>query len=241
MRGGYPAALTRPSARRRTAWYAAYADALVQRDVRDLSRVQSLDTLRRLLEAAAGSTASLLNLADLSGPLSANRQTIQNYVTLLRHVFVLDLLPAWHANRLKRLVKTAKLHVGDTGLGAALLGVSAGDLEADRELLGPMLETFVYGELARQASGSEEPSRFAHYRDRDGVEVDVVIERGRRVVGVEVKASASVKARDFRGLRKLGDVLGERLRAGVVFYDGEAALPFGERLWALPLRTLWSA
>ena len=102
-----------------------------------------------------------------------------------------------------------------------------------------MLETFVYGELLRQASGSEHAERFHHYRDRDGAKVDIVIERGRKAVAVEVKLAASVAARDFRGLRKLQATLGSRLQAGVVFYDGESALSFGDRLWALPLRMLW--
>ena len=119
--GGYPAALARPSSKRRAAWYRDYLDALVQRDVRDLARIGSLDVLPRLLKAAAGQTARLINVADLAAPFNVSRPTIRDYVTLLEHVFLLEELPSWHSNRLKRLVKTPKLHVTDTGLACGLL------------------------------------------------------------------------------------------------------------------------
>lgn len=186
--GGYPAALARPAGRRRTSWYADYLDALVQRDVRDLSRIGSLDALPRLLAAAAGQTARLLNVTDLAAPFQLSRPTIREYVTLLARVFLLEELPPWHSNRLSRLVKTPKLHIGDTGLACALLGADAAALKADRLLLGQLLETFVFQELRRQASWHVDPMTFFHFRDRDNFEVDIVIERGARgVAGVEVK------------------------------------------------------
>ena len=181
---------------------------LSQRDVRELARIASLDALPRLLALAAAQTARLLNVSDLAAPFQLSRPTIRDYVTLLERVFLLEALPPWHSNRLSRLVKTPKLHVGDTGLACALLGVDAAALLADRSLLGPLLETFVFQELRRQASWHEEPHAFFHYRDRDGTEVDIVIERGaRQLAGVEVKAGATVTSADFRGLRKLRDAV----------------------------------
>ena len=240
--GGYPAALARTAPRRRAAWYRGYVDTLVQRDVQDLARIRSLDALPRLLALVASQTARLINVADLAGPFQLTRPTIRDYVTLLAQVFLLDELPPWHSNRLSRLVKKAKLHAGDTGVACALLGVDPEALWADRELYGQMLETFVYGELRRQASGHEDPVAFHHLRDRDGAEVDLVLERsGRQLAGVEVKAAATVRGKDFHGLRKLQDAVGDRLAAGVVLYDGEATLPFGDRLWAVPIRALWEA
>lgn len=238
--GGYPAALARPSERRRAAWYHDYLEALVQRDVRDLARIGSLDALPRLLALAASQTARLLNVTDLASPFQLSRPTIRDYVTLLERVFLVDTLPPWHSNRLSRLVKTPKLHVGDTGLACALLGVDGSALAADRPLLGQLLETFVFQELRRQASGQDDPLTFSHYRDKDGAEVDIVIERGaQQLAGVEVKAAATVTAADFRGLRRLRDVAGARFAGGVVLYDGETSAGFGDRLHAVPLRALW--
>ena len=238
--GGYPAALARPAGRRRAAWYRDYLDAIVQRDVRDLARISALDTLPRLLALAAGQTARLLNVSELSGPFSVSRPTIRDYVTLLQRVFLLEELPPWHRNRLSRLVKTPKLHVGDTGLACALLGVDAAALNADRTLLGQLLETFVFQELRRQASWYADPLSFFHFRDKDGVEVDIVIERGARgVAGVEVKASATVRESDFRGLRKLKAAAGRGFAGGVVLYDGETTASFGDGLFAVPVRALW--
>jgi predicted AAA+ superfamily ATPase len=238
--GGYPAALALRTAPRRAAWYRDYVETQVQRDVRDLTRIRSLDALPRLLAMAAGYTARLINVTDLAGPFQLTRQTINDYVTLLERVFLLERLPPWHNNRLSRLVKTPKLHLGDTGVACALLGVDAAGLQADRETLGPLLETFVLQELKRQASWRNAPIAFFHFRDRDGMEVDIVMEQGAgKVAGVEVKASATVNAADFRGLRKLREAAGRRFAGGVVLYDGETSASFGDGLHAVPLRTLW--
>jgi hypothetical protein len=238
--GGYPAALARPVGRRRTVWYRDYLDALVQRDVRDLTRVNALDALPRLLALAAAQTARLLNVSDLAAPFQLSRPTIRDYVTLLERVFLIETLPPWHSNRLSRLVKTPKLHLGDTGLACALLGFDGAALATDRPLLGQLLETFVFQELRRQASWHDEPHTFFHFRDKDSAEVDIVIERGARALaGVEVKAAATVTASDFRGLRKLKQAAGKRFAGGVVLYDGETSASFGDGLHAVPLRALW--
>ena len=238
--GGYPAALSRPASRRRVTLYRDYVETLVQRDVRDMARISSLDVLPRLLALAAGQTARLLNVADLASPFQLSRPTIRDYVTLLARVFLLEELPPWHNNRLSRLVKTPKLHFGDTGLACALLGVDAAALWADRTLLGQLLETFIFQELRRHASWRDDPISFFHFRDKDGVEVDIVLEgAGQRVAGVEVKAAATVTATDFRGLRKLKESAGSRFAGGVVLYDGEVTTPFGDKLFAVPIRRLW--
>jgi predicted AAA+ superfamily ATPase len=240
--GGYPAALALRTPARRSAWYRDYVETQVQRDVRDLSRIRSLDALPRLLAMAASHTARLINVADLAGPFQLTRQTIHDYVTVLERVFLLERLPPWHSNRLSRLVKTPKLHIGDTGVACALLDLDAKALHSNREMLGPLLETFVLQELRRQASWRTAPITFYHFRDRDGIEVDIVLEQGiGRVAGVEVKSSASVSASDFTGLRKLKDVAGKKFAGGVVLYDGEVSASFGDRLHAVPIRALWDS
>ncbi len=238
--GGYPAALARATPRRRATWYRDYIETLVQRDVRDLARIASLDVLPRLLTLAAGQTARLLNVSDLAAPFQVSRPTIRDYVTLLERIFLLEELPPWHSNRLSRLIKTPKLHLTDTGVACALLGLDDAALADDRGTLGQLLETFVLQELRRQASWRDDDVRFHHFRDKDGVEVDLVIEQGGgALAAVEVKASATVTAADFRGIRKLRDAVGKRFTTGVVLYDGESSVPFGDGLFAVPIRALW--
>lgn len=240
--GGYPAALVRTTAGRRAAWYRDYVETMVQRDVRDLARIGSLDIMARLLALSASQSARLLNITDLAGPFQLSRPTIRDYVMLLERVFLLEELPSWHRNRLSRLIKAPKLHLSDTGIAAAVRGLSADTLMADREALGQLLETFVYQELRRQASWQETDIRFYHFRDKDGYEVDIVLERGaREVAGVEVKASATVTAADFRGLKKLATAVGDSFRGGVVLYDGETSASFGNKMYAIPVRALWES
>jgi uncharacterized protein len=237
--GGYPAALMRHTMKRRTAWYRDYIETLVQRDVRDLARINALDALPRLLQMAAGQTARLLNVTDLAAPFQMSRPTIRDYITLLERVFLLDTLPPWHSNQLSRLIKTPKLHIGDTGLACVLLGMDGVALWEDRALYGQMLESFVFQELRRQASWYESPVRFFHFRTKEKVEVDVVMESAGKLVGVEVKASSTVTAGDFRGLKMLQSSVGKRFAVGCVLYDGDSVVRFGEGLYAVPISCLW--
>ncbi len=239
--GGYPAALARASARRRTAWYRDYASTLIQSDVLDLTRISALDLLPRLLAMAAAQTACLVNVSELAAPFQISRPTIREYVTLLSKIFLLEELPPWHSNRLNRLIKTPKLHLCDTGLACSLLGLHADILWQDRALFGRILETFVFQELRRQASWYEEMISFSHFRDKDKVEVDIVLECTGRLAGIEIKAASTVSGDDFKGLRKLADAAKKNFAAGVVLYDGDAVAPFGENLYAVPISMLWEA
>ncbi len=238
--GGFPAALARPAGRRRTAWYRDYVQAQLEKDVRDMARITMLDALPRLLMLAAAQTATMLNVSNLASSFSLSRPSISAYLGLLERVFMLELLRPWHSNRLRRLVKTPKLHIGDTGLACALLGLNARGLAKHRGLLGQLLESFVFQELRRQASWHDTHLEFFHYRDKDQVEIDIVIEQGAlALAGVEVKASGTVTGADFRGLRRLRRAVGDRFAAGVVLYDGEVSTSFGDGLFAVPIRALW--
>ncbi|AFT71902.1 putative ATPase, AAA+ superfamily [Alloalcanivorax dieselolei B5] len=236
--GGYPAAIARRTEKRRNTWYRDYSQALIQRDIRELANIRNLASLPKLLTLSAAQTARLFNVSDLASPFAISRPTIREYLTLLEQIFLIEQLEPWHNNRLSRLIKTPKLHLADTGLACALLGVSRHDLWQDKALLGQMLETFIYQELRKQADWHEQELHFCHYRDKDKVEVDIIIEQGRKLAGIEIKAAATITQSDFKGLKRLKDATGERFAAGVVFYDGDAILPFGERLFAVPISVL---
>lgn len=238
--GGYPPALVRHDSRRRTIWYREYLETLIQRDVRELARIRSLHILPKLLELTAFQTSKLVNVSELSGPFQLSRPTIREYLTLLESVFLVEELQPWHSNRTSRLIKTPKLHMGDTGLACMLLGLDSAALEKNRTALGPLLETFMFQELKRQASWHEHNIRFYHFRDKDNFEVDIVLERNAyELAGVEVKASATVNTTDFRGLRKLKDIAQKQFECGVVFYDGTTIAGFGDNMYAVPIRLLW--
>lgn len=242
LSGGYPSVLGRESLWGRQAWYRNYIETIIKRDVRDLSQIRSLDALPRLLKVAAGQTARLVNVADLAGNLKPSRTTIADYIALLEQIFLVSLLPAWSSNRLKRSVRKPKLHLGDAGLATALIGIDGPGLQLDREFFGQIFETFVYQELVREASWSFEETGFHHYRTREKDEVDIVLERGGgRIAGVEVKSAATVSPRDFRGLEQLRDSTGQKFACGAVLYTGERRLPFGDRLWAIPVADLWTS
>lgn len=241
LAGGYPEALARRTWARRQDWYAAYVEAIVQRDVRDVAHIDQLQQMPKLLRALAEHAGQLVNHSAVGAALGMNHVTTQKYVGVFERLFLVRTLPPWHGNQLKRLTKTPKLHFLDAGLLAALRGLTPDRVRADRTPFGALLETFVVAELLKLASWAEERFEFSHFRDKDGGEVDVVIEdRQGRVVGIEVKASATVAGSDFGGLRKLADACGDRFTLGLVLHDHDRTVPFGARLAAVPLSALWA-
>jgi len=240
LRGGYPEAIARSTARRRTAWARQYLQALLVRDVRDIAGIEKLDELPRLLRALAETAGQMCNYAQLGGQVGLDGKTAAKYIGVFEQMYLLQRVDVWARNRLSRVVKTPKLQFVDSGLLAALLDLSADEVLADRTRFGRVLETFVFAELLKHITSAQGDYRLLYYRDADQVEVDVVVENAAgELVGIEVKASATVKEGDLRGLRKLAGLAGERFRAGVLLYDGDETLPLGDRLWAAPLSTLW--
>lgn len=239
--GGYPEALVRTSAARRRAWLSAYCRALTTRDVAQIAEISKSDELSRLIDLAAVASGQTVNLTSLGRPLGVDGKTIDRWLTLLEQMFVIRRVRAWHRNDLKRLIKTPKLHFLDSGLLAALRRVTEKDIQDDRSKLGALLEGFVFSELSKLASQSDDPVSIGHIRDRDKLEVDFVLERARRVVGIEVKASASVKPEDFRGLRRLAEVTGRAFACGIVLHDGDRIQRIGDRLFAMPIEQLWNS
>lgn len=240
LRGGYPEVLGRASAARRQAWFQSYITSLLQRDVRDLVNVERLTALPRLLSLLATRAASLLNTSELSRTSGIPLSTLKRYLALFETTFLIQLLPAWSGNLGKRLVKAPKLFLSDTGVLASLLGANHRLLERDRTLAGPLLENFVVMELFKHVSWSQVRPRLFHFRTQTGQEVDLVLEDAAgRVVGIEVKASASVSAKDFKGLRTLAEAVGEGFLRGLVLYAGTESIPFGGAFHALPVQALW--
>lgn len=240
LRGGYPEAISRSTPRRRIAWARQYLDALIQRDVRDVSGIEKLDQLPRFLRALAQTAGQMCNYTRLGGQVGLDSKTAAKYVGVFEQMYLLRRVDVWAHNRLNRVVKSAKLQFIDSGLLAALLELTAEEAQQDRTRFGSVLESFVYGELLKATTTADGGYSLMYYRDADKVEVDVVIENAAgHLVGVEVKASATVKERDLRGLRKLSALAGDQFKMGILLYDGNETLPLGDNIWAAPLATLW--
>jgi predicted AAA+ superfamily ATPase len=240
LTGGYPEMLDRARPDRRSAWARSYIQAIVQRDVREIVDVEKLDHIPRLLQVLAHYSAKLTNFTEMGSAVGLDDKTTRAYLNILEQVFLIKRVEPWFNNRLSRLVKTPKLHFLDSGLLAALLGTTAQRITADRSIFGPLLETFVMSEIMKQFGWLDDSCTLSHYRDKDKNEVDFVVENAAGdVVGIEVKSAASVSGSDFKGLKKLADATGTAFKLGVVLYDGELSLPFGEQMYAAPISCLW--
>ncbi len=240
VRGGYPEPLSRASEARRRAWFNSYLTTILQRDVRDIANIEGLTMLPRLLTILAARTSGLLNMADVSRAVGLPYATLHRYMSLLETTFLVQSLPAWTANIGRRLVRTPKVMLNDTGLVTTLLGLGEARLAAEGELFGALLENFIVMELRKLASWSEAQPQLFHFRTQTGQEVDVVLEDAAgRIAGIEVKSAATVTSGDFKGLRHLEEVSGKRFLRGLVLYTGEQVVPFAPNLYAVPISSLW--
>jgi predicted AAA+ superfamily ATPase len=240
LMGGYPPAVGRPSLDRRRAWYASYITTILERDFRELANVESLAMMPRLLAMLAGRTGTLLNYADLSRSSGIAQSTLKRYFAFFQSIFLVQLIPAWTAKVSNRLVKTPKIHLVDPGLASYLVGLDPTRLGNDPNLRGPLLESFVAGELIKQIAWSGHKPRLFHYRQSTGQEVDLVLEDfAGNLVGIEIKASATLNGSEFKGLHSLAELTGKRFRRGIVLYTGTSVTTLGTNLQALPLETLW--
>ena len=237
--GGYPEPLTRTPVRSRQ-WHRQYLRSIIDRDVQDVARVRDARELARLLELLALRSAGLMNTSNLANTLGLHRATVDHYVAVLERLFLVRRLPAWRRNPAKRLIRTPKVHLLDTGLAATLADLTAYDWLGRRDRMGHLLASFVVQQLIAQATWTEPDLRFWHYRDKDRVEVDVVITRGEKTWGIEVKAARGITSGDGKGLARLAARCGEDFESGVLLYAGRDRLPLADkRILAVPLSELW--
>ncbi len=241
-RGGMPRAL-QLDGRDRREFLVAYARALASRDVAEIGRLPTSFDLPTLMRVLAGRTSSELNTSEVARVIGASPDVTKRVITMLETVYFHHLVPAWSRNLTDKAVRRPKLHITDSGLATALCGVNADALgRPENSASGMFLESFVVGEVARQLTWSETEASMFHWRDRDGAEVDIVLERPNGdVVGIEVKASFDLHVGDSRGLRALRDRLGPTFVAGIVLHNGDRTQRLDDRIIAMPVSALWTA
>lgn len=242
--GGFPIPLARATTAGRYRWFDDYVRLTLERDVRELARVEQAAVLPKLLERLAGQTGQVLNVARAAQALQVSERTADNYVRLLEAVFLVHRLPAWGTTLSSRAASRPKIHVVDSGVAARLLRLTPDKLNrrdpSALTELGHLLETFVVGELMKQASWLDDVSGIGHWRTRDGDEVDLVVERDDgRIVAVEVKASQRIDPREIASLRKLRDLAGDAFLAGVVLYLGPQSYSPEADLHVVSVDQLW--
>ncbi|MEX2183360.1 MAG: DUF4143 domain-containing protein [Chloroflexota bacterium] len=242
LRSGFPEPALRLGVAARHRWLESYLDQLLTRDAEQVEHGRDPIRLRRYLQAFALSTAGIVEDRTLLEAAGINRQTALAYERLLSNLLVIEALPAWTSNRLKRLVLSPKRYVMDPGLAAAALGVDVDLVMRDGDLLGRLLDTFVVAQLRAEVAVTAARPRLYHLRQQQGrIEVDVLAElAGGRLVGIEIKASAAPTARDARHLVTLRDRYPEQFVAGIVLHTGPRVYRLGERLIAAPISTLWA-
>jgi len=242
VRGGFPEALELSTAERNR-FFADYASSILGREIDELASVRDTEASARVLQLLAARSGALTNFSAIGRELGIDYKTVGNHLRALEQLFLIRRLPAWHPNLGHRVIRSARLHLADSGMLASLIGSDADRLERDGGIAGSAFETFVVGEVIRQASVSElDPLlTFHHYRDRRGNEVDLVIEHANGdIVAIEIKASATPRLRDISGLQLLRDRLGERFRLGLLLHLGPDTVPMGDRISAVPLAGLWT-
>jgi predicted AAA+ superfamily ATPase len=236
IRGGYPNAFEREDPDRRSHWFESYISTILQRDFADILRITDIARVRLLYELVAVRSGALLNIADLARSSGIPASTLSLYLDLFETLFIMHRIPAWYTNFTKRLTKTPKVYLNDSGLLSHFLNADLASLEGPSRLSGPIIENFIACELMKQLTWSKPGINLYHYRTHAGSEVDFILQDKRqRLMGIEVKASHTVGLNDFKALQEL-QAQEPAFFGGIVLYRGEHMLPFGPKLWAVPLR-----
>jgi predicted AAA+ superfamily ATPase len=242
LEGSFPEPALRIPAMARRRWFDGYVEQMITRDVPAIAPRRDPDLLRRYLSALAVNSAGLVAEESLREAAGINTKTAREYQALFQRMFVLDLVPAWFSNRVKRLVKTPKRYLVDPALVAAVLGLGQEAILYGPDMLGRLLDTFVAAQLRAELAVSDLGPRLYHLREEHGRrEVDLVIETASgTLIGIEIKASATVTAHDARHLAWLRDEVGDAFAAGFVLHTGPYVFPLGDRLVAAPVSALWT-
>jgi uncharacterized protein len=240
LKGGYPESAGRKNEERRRTWFSDYLTFVLDRDVRDIADIDQLGKLPALMQLLGEHASQLTNFAALGSALNLSTPTIARYMTILERLYLLQATRPWFTNRLSRLIKTPKVHFIDSGLLAHVRDDGEDSFRLDRSRLGPLTESFAVSEILKQLSWSKTRANLSHFRTRDGDEVDVVLEDPRgRIIGIEIKASATLRPKDFSGLKKLEQAVGDKFVYGLVLHDHDRITPVGAKIQGAPLSLLW--
>lgn len=240
-RGGFPEVLARPSENRQREWFRSYVDSLIARDFLEVSNIRLPAKMNQFTRIIAAHSGNMINASEMGRDLNTDYKTTQHYLDVLKKTFFLQTLDPWFNNEIKRIVKSPKAHLVDSGVLCYLKNLTPASISKNRAPLGAVLESFVLSEIMKLIHSGDDRIEPYHFRTHDGSEVDIVLVNSQGdMVGVEVKASSVVEKRDFKGLNILKETHGKMFRRGVVLYDGEHSLSFGEGMWAMPLSCLWN-
>jgi predicted AAA+ superfamily ATPase len=241
LEGGYPEPLSMQDERDVGDWFSSYITTILTRDIRELANIDRLSAMPNLFMLMASRSGGLMNVADISSSSGIPHTTLTRYIAVLEGAFILQLLPPWSPRLGKRLTKSKKIYLSDTGLSAYLLGVSVESIQLNRESFGRILENFVLLELMKQETWSDKPFSFYHFRTTKGDEVDFILEdKSGKFIGIEVKASKSASSDDIKGLLLLAKEFPKLFRYGIVFYTGDQVYPLATNIWAVPIACLWN-
>jgi uncharacterized protein len=241
QRATFPEITDQPDNHRRK-WFEGYTMTILQRDLRQIANVEKLAILPNLLKILANRAGGLINDADIARAIGQNAVTSKHYRLLLQMMFLTFDISPYSRNIGKRLVKSPKGYLIDTAFLSYLLQINLKNVALrDAQMFGHLLENFVATELLKHLGGLGEQTNLMHFRTSDGKEVDFVLEKFNGLLaGIEVKTRERVSSDDFKGLRELQAQTGKDFACGVVLYHGKHTIPFGERLWAVPVNALWN-
>ena len=240
VRGGYPRSVRASDDADRAEWMRSYIDTILQRDILNLSKIEGIKELPHVLAIIAERIGNLINLADISRITNINKVTLKRYYTLLQMVFLVVEVPAWFSSREKRLAKAPKVYLNDTGLACYLKHISHNDFINNRTNIGQLLENFCLMELKKQSTWHHIKPDIYHYRTQAGSEVDIVLEGpNNSIVGIEVKASTTIKKTDLSGIKSLQAASDNKFVKGIILYTGTQPIYIDTNIYALPINSLW--
>ena len=239
FRGGYPINIL-DDEQNRTDWFKNYTDIVLLKDLEDISNIQNIRYFETLLSLLVARVGNLLNISETARDGKMSSSTVGRYISLLEALYLINTQTNWSNNLTTRIIKSPKIYFNDTGLLTSLLDMEMEKLFSS-SIWGAVLENFIFMELEKQLTWSIIDAKLSHFRTTSGTEIDIIAEkRDGTIVGIEVKASASVSPSDLQGLKYLKEKIGDKFHKGIIFYTGKQFLSLGDKFYAVPVAGLWA-
>lgn len=233
--GGYPEVLKISSARGKALWFDSYISTYVERDIRDVAELRDVASFIRFYNIITPRSSTLLNRSDLANNANISEVSVNNYLTMLEMIYQVSLLMPYSSNISKRFIKSPKFFLNDTGILTHILNITTTQELLVSSKRGEIVETFVFAELKKHISYSLTMPKMYHYRTNDKKEIDFILEKGDKIVAIEVKASQSISNEAFKYIIDFQNKTKDKKIIGVVLYMGRDIIPFGESRYAMPI------
>lgn len=234
INGGYPEINKIDSQKAKYLWFSSYIRTYVEADTKDISNIKNMDKFINMYRLLMLRSSNIFKKSEIQNEAGLDNKTFDSYFSVLEHIYQIQTLKPYFSNELKRVIKTPKIYALDSGILCHLFGISSKDELLNSNHKGAIIETFIFNELIKANTYANKKANLFYYRTSDAKEIDFILDFTDKTIAIEVKSSSTIDNNSFKHIKHLKSELKDKFDKGIVFYDGDSVLKFGDGLYAMP-------